>query len=1199
MERLLKDAKAISGENYDISSFNDIVNAIHVIQTQIGITGTTAKEAEHTIQGSLNATKAAYQNLVTGLGDSNADIGLLVGNLVDSFGDVTANIMPVLDTIVGHLPSLLQNMAGPAKAAIGNILDFAFTDLVPGLANFVEGPVTDALDALKKRLPNLVKGLTSALPKLFTNAANLVPGLVDSFSKVAGMAIEGLIGNLPNLVPQLIEGIIGMGGSLVKGLGNLVGSLGKGVDKALKSVGIKDKSLADTINDAFASLDPVDIDSIPIGEVTVGQIVIDGPIDTSEYEQKIQSAIDTITNALSGHKMNDNQKEQITNDIVSGSGVEALSSAIQIINEWVPKTQADDAAKNIQGAVNSINSAMGSFGLPDGTQSKILAYILAGGSTSAALQAFAGIDASKAGEAGTAIDGAMKTINQTLVNFGVPKENMLKVRQAIADGMSVQAALTVYGGLNPTAAENAAQKIQPAVEKIDSALSGLGLDDATIAQIKAFTLQGGDIQTALTTFAGLSAEDAKTAAKKMETDINTVNSTCSRYKITFDGTSLTTSAGAANMLIVAALNMMGADDDQIAAALEAMGTLGTTVSTKVANLFNDLRTGFTDYNTSNDKELAETSKEAMDAYAAEVEAKIDAWAEGAKAQLAAMTDSASEIATKTAEIDAEAARMKETLDNAVKGTDEWIDKNAGAATNVVKTHTAELDAILQTVEGLEARVESLRSSLSVADYSTRTIVEKGMTSSRAMQLQAIQLTSKELEAAQNQAGVDYNNTIDKIDKDFTAKLKESQDRMAKAMSDMNAGKITQEQFKEEEQLYSDTYAQLVQEKARAWEQADADLAKANEEANAQYNKHIEAIIRGMLMSDDGDLNAQIQQVADTYATQTKAADLQSAVNKAILGKNKEGLTAESIISELGFSEADIANIAQMFGMSIEDLTSGIDAALETSASKKSADPVGKANRMLDDLIPHNIAEIASDTLENAFMTEFGEGVDVTAALEVLQRAINEGFMKAEQGGFDWSTTEGISAFINSLIMECVNGSTPEEVTVTPPTVNIDDQMSVADEATPQMETSGENAGQGFANGIASKKDAVIAAASALAGAAAEAMRVTLDEHSPSKVMKSIGDFAGQGFSIGLNDSLGKAVESAQSVVGLLNLKPNMDFSGITGSLGSMVGNLTSAEMSRPIDLYLNGRRMASTMAPYNNYAMNGFNAQTNMGYGRG
>ena len=131
MQRLLEDAEKLSGIEYDISSYADIVDAIHVVQTEMGITGTTAKEASTTIQGSVSSMKSAWQNLLVGMADDNADFGQLVNNLVDSAVTVGENIIPrvvqtiqclatfissasdtiiplVVDTIANNLPIVLS-----------------------------------------------------------------------------------------------------------------------------------------------------------------------------------------------------------------------------------------------------------------------------------------------------------------------------------------------------------------------------------------------------------------------------------------------------------------------------------------------------------------------------------------------------------------------------------------------------------------------------------------------------------------------------------------------------------------------------------------------------------------------------------------------------------------------------------------------------------------------------------------------------------------------------------------------------------------------------------------------------------------------------------------------------------------------------------------------------------------------------------
>ena len=116
MERLLADAQAISGIEYDISSYADVVSAIHVIQESMGVAGATAAEAEHTIEGSMNAMKAAISNLVVGFGNADADIEQLCNNVVEAFQDVLTNITPVIENIIAALPTALNTILETAIA---------------------------------------------------------------------------------------------------------------------------------------------------------------------------------------------------------------------------------------------------------------------------------------------------------------------------------------------------------------------------------------------------------------------------------------------------------------------------------------------------------------------------------------------------------------------------------------------------------------------------------------------------------------------------------------------------------------------------------------------------------------------------------------------------------------------------------------------------------------------------------------------------------------------------------------------------------------------------------------------------------------------------------------------------------------------------------------------------------------------------
>ena len=116
MERLLADAEKLTGVKYDISNLSDVYQAIHVIQSELGITGTTAKEASTTIQGSVASMKSAWQNLLTGMADENANHKQLVQNFVNSIigengeGGVIGNIVPRIRIMIDGLKTIFSEL---------------------------------------------------------------------------------------------------------------------------------------------------------------------------------------------------------------------------------------------------------------------------------------------------------------------------------------------------------------------------------------------------------------------------------------------------------------------------------------------------------------------------------------------------------------------------------------------------------------------------------------------------------------------------------------------------------------------------------------------------------------------------------------------------------------------------------------------------------------------------------------------------------------------------------------------------------------------------------------------------------------------------------------------------------------------------------------------------------------------------------
>ena len=164
MERLLKDANRINREhgitsNYTIENLADVYEAIHVVQEEMGIYGTTAAEASETITGSLNATKAAWKNLLVGFADDDADLGLLIDNFVSSLTTATKNIVPRLAQILGGVGQALKEIMPILAEELPGILE----ELLPGVIAGAGGLIRGLVEALPELLPVLWDALDQAL----------------------------------------------------------------------------------------------------------------------------------------------------------------------------------------------------------------------------------------------------------------------------------------------------------------------------------------------------------------------------------------------------------------------------------------------------------------------------------------------------------------------------------------------------------------------------------------------------------------------------------------------------------------------------------------------------------------------------------------------------------------------------------------------------------------------------------------------------------------------------------------------------------------------------------------------------------------------------------------------------------------------------------------------------------------------------
>ena len=210
MERLLADAQAISGIQYDISSYADVVDAIHVIQTEMGITGTTAKEASSTIQGSIASMGSAWQNLVTGLADPTQNLDQLINNFVDSVITVGDNLIPRISMILESITKLISSLAPKLVAQIPNIV----SQLLPSV---VEGAVS-IINAIVQTLPQLIDIIVGMLPQFLTAMYQINNAIIQALPSL----MQTLVSQLPTLIPIIIDGIVGMVVTLANSFGEII-----------------------------------------------------------------------------------------------------------------------------------------------------------------------------------------------------------------------------------------------------------------------------------------------------------------------------------------------------------------------------------------------------------------------------------------------------------------------------------------------------------------------------------------------------------------------------------------------------------------------------------------------------------------------------------------------------------------------------------------------------------------------------------------------------------------------------------------------------------------------------------------------------------------------------------------------------------------------------------------------------------------
>ena len=203
MQRLLADAEKLSGVKYDLSSYADIVEAIHVIQTEMGITGTTAKEASTTIQGSVASMKAAWANLMVGMADDTQNFDMLLSNFIESIGTVADNLLPRIGVVIEGMGKLVAGLAPEIASALPTLTN----ELLPNLVELGVQSISALAQGIQENGDSLAAGALSIVGTLAEGIAELLPMVADTAASLAVSLADGLTESLPNIIPVAIETI--------------------------------------------------------------------------------------------------------------------------------------------------------------------------------------------------------------------------------------------------------------------------------------------------------------------------------------------------------------------------------------------------------------------------------------------------------------------------------------------------------------------------------------------------------------------------------------------------------------------------------------------------------------------------------------------------------------------------------------------------------------------------------------------------------------------------------------------------------------------------------------------------------------------------------------------------------------------------------------------------------------------------------
>lgn len=240
MERLVAEAAAMTKEQEKLNvavdagdlSFSNIVDAISVVQEHLDIAGTTADEAATTIEGSANAMKSAWSNLITGMSNENLDLDKLVQNVIDSVNIFADNLTTRLQVMLPRFAKGMTQLITGMIPYVAPALELLLPPLVEGVGGLVSG--------IEQALPAAVEAIAAVVPMLVEQITILLPQILNAGIDIIAALASGIGETLPALIPAAVDAIITVAEGLVDHVdeiiiaaGSLIAGLTQGLIEAL------------------------------------------------------------------------------------------------------------------------------------------------------------------------------------------------------------------------------------------------------------------------------------------------------------------------------------------------------------------------------------------------------------------------------------------------------------------------------------------------------------------------------------------------------------------------------------------------------------------------------------------------------------------------------------------------------------------------------------------------------------------------------------------------------------------------------------------------------------------------------------------------------------------------------------------------------------------------------------------------------